>query len=161
MSKSEGARLPIANSELYMLVDEADFITLSCYSWYLNRGYARARVAGTSRQIYAQRLLMPVGPGQEIDHINGNKLDNRRENLRSCTRSQNLANRRIAQVNSSGFKGVSFFKKSGKWTAQIRHNYKLKTLGEFECKLSAARAYDDAAKKLFGEFAQLNFPEAA
>ena len=98
--------------------------------------------------------------GMQVDHINGDRLDNRRENLRIVTNWQNQMNRGMTINNSSGYKGVRL-RRSGKWEAQIRVNKKAIFLGRFYDKLDAAHAYDDAAKKYFGEFARLNFPESS
>ena len=91
-----------------------------------------------------------------VDHKNGNSFDNRRSNLRICTNSQNLMNRGAPKNNTSGFKGVSFDKKSKKWGAKIAKNYKQIALGFYEDKKDAAKAYNKAAKKLHGSFAYLN-----
>lgn len=103
----------------------------------------------------------PIG---EIDHINLDKLDNRLSNLREASRSQNGANVGIPAHNTSGFKGVSFNSKSGRWTAQISARGKRYYLGSHSTAEAAARAYDHAAEHLFGEFARTNqmiFEEAA
>jgi hypothetical protein len=90
------------------------------------------------------------------DHINGNGLDNRIINLRICTQSQNLRNRGASINNKTGYKGVSYDKKSNKFKAQIRVNKKNITLLTTNNLIDAARAYNNAAIKYFGEFAQLN-----
>jgi len=92
-----------------------------------------------------------------IDHINGDKSDNRLENLRVCTQQQNNFNRKKSG-GTSKYKGVSKVK-SGKWVVYIKKNRKNNNLGCFECEIEAAKVYDEAAKKKFGEFACLNFPE--
>lgn len=107
------------------------------------------------------REIMVAPSGQYVDHVNGNKLDNRRENLRMCSNSQNMANRRAPRVNRSGFKGVHFFKRDGTWRAAITQDYKTKHIGYYATPEEAARAYDIKARELFGEFAQLNFPEGS
>lgn len=91
-----------------------------------------------------------------IDHINGDKLDNTRLNLRSCNSSQNNGNAKVG-INKSGFKGVyKTTNKSGKWMAIITHESTRKYLGSFSDKLDAAKAYNQAASEFFGEFARLN-----
>lgn len=93
-----------------------------------------------------------------VDHINGNGLDNRRSNLRLATAFQNLANMAI-RPHTSQYKGVSYYKHRTsykKWVAEIRCNRKRVRLGAFESEIEAARAYNEAAKNLFGEFARLN-----
>jgi hypothetical protein len=96
----------------------------------------------------------------KADHINGNPLDNRRENLRSATQQMNGINTGLCSTNTSGFKGVS--PEKGKWSAQIHVMNRKKFLGYFDDKVEAAKAYNSAAKKHFGEFAWLNpIPEEA
>jgi len=100
-------------------------------------------------------------PAMEVDHVNGNRLDNRYCNLRTCTRSQNQQNRGKPQLSSraasSQFKGVRRHRASGKWAAQIGTNSKNRHLGLFKTEREAALAYDHAAVLLFGPFARLNF----
>jgi hypothetical protein len=108
--------------------------------------------------VYLHRLLMNAVQTQQVDHANGNSLDNRRENLRFCTSSQNSQNRR--RTSTSGFKGVSLKPryKSKPWEANIKVAGKLKYLGRFQTPEEAAKAYDSAARDMFGEFAHTNFP---
>ncbi len=104
------------------------------------------------------RQIMHPPHGLEIDHKNNNGLDNRKCNLRFCTRSQNMANSRGHRRRRSSFKGVSFHKQFRKWRAIITQNKKNLHLGFFRSQVRAAKAYDDKAKELFGEFARPNFP---
>lgn len=108
------------------------------------------------RVILARKLRRPLRPGEEVDHINGNPLDNRRANLRLATRAQNARNSR--GWSSSGFKGVYWHKRRSRWQTEIRYNGQKRFLGYFDTPIEAARAYDDAARELYGEFAALNFP---
>lgn len=94
----------------------------------------------------------------EVDHINGNSLDNRVENLRVVTHQQNVWNIRKIPKNKSGYRGVSYLSRKRKWQATICHKGKTVFLGYFDDKESAARAYDLKAISLRGEFAILNFP---
>lgn len=91
-----------------------------------------------------------------VDHIDRDTLNNRRGNLRQCTAAQNIANGGKRRHNSSGYRGVVWYK--GKWVAQIGHRRKLLYLGRFSTPEEAAIAYDAAARQLYGEFAGLNFP---
>jgi hypothetical protein len=148
---------------LVALVDEDDFEMLSQWKWSANcdggyacRGFRSA--FGHHARSYMHRTIMLPDPGQQIDHINGDKLDNRRANLRICTNSQNGRNRPAPTTNTSGFKGVSWNKKRGLWLAKI-HDGEYRWLGCFALKEDAAQAYDEAARDHFGKFAYLNFPE--
>jgi hypothetical protein len=101
------------------------------------------------------RQLLTPPPGKCIDHANGNGLDNRRANLRFATPAQNAWNTR-RKVSASGYKGV-YFSKANKFGAAIRCNKKRIHLGCFDSPVDAAKAYDKAAKKYHGQFAQTNF----
>ncbi len=98
---------------------------------------------------------IPLSRGK--DHINGNKLDNRRENLRVCTLAENNRNRTIYKNNKSGFKGVYWSRADKKWRAQIKINNRMIYLGIFDDLLEAALTYDEAAVRYHGKFAKINF----
>lgn len=103
------------------------------------------------------RQIMGTLPGQlnaHVDHIDGNKLNNQRINLRYCTAHQNKFNRLLDPRNKSGFKGVSHSK--GRWRARLKLNGREKWLGYFDSVVDAARAYNEAALRYFGEFAKIN-----
>ena len=106
------------------------------------------------------RELLPVPPGFETDHIDGNGLNNQKDNLRISTRSQNAANSKIRVGGSSEFKGVAWNKRCRKWRATIGVERQVKHLGLFKIEEKAALAYNTAALKYFGEFARLNIVEA-
>jgi hypothetical protein len=142
-------------------VDDVDFHKLAGFRWHLhNKGYAARGVkAGeqtSSHLSLMHREITNAPKGWQVDHINGDRLDNRRENLRLATRSQNQANS-LNPRNSSGFRGVS--PRNGRWVAQTKHLGRYYSLGTFDNPEDAARAYDKAAVRLHGQFARLNFPE--
>lgn len=138
-------------------VDNADFDWLSQWRWHFYKRYvARRDKTQNYKYIYMHRLLMNAPPGKEVDHINNDPLDNRKRNLRLCSRAQNLQNARRRSDNKSGFKGVHWDDKRSKWLAQIVNNGKYVFIGRFEDKNSAAREYNNAARRYFGEFAKEN-----
>jgi hypothetical protein len=141
-------------------IDDEDFEILSKYSWSLsNKGYAYRTDAGKGRHIFMHRDLIPCKdyPEEEIDHINRNKLDNRKSNLRICTKSQNLMNKPAQSNNTSGYKGVSKKKDRNKWQSQISVDGRLNYIGSFNTAEEAAEAYDRVAKIVYGNFAVTNF----
>lgn len=146
------------------IVDDEDFDRLNAHKWYAhkNRGLyyaARHNVVGNKRGIiYMHREILGVLPGLEIDHKNGNGLDNRRVNLRICTHSDNQRNRGVHKGEKrSRFKGVSWDNRGKKWRARI--GCPQQYLGYFDSEIEAARQYDEKAEQLFGKFARLNFPK--
>lgn len=143
------------------LVDDDDFERVSQHKWHLHSGnYAATsmKVNGDIKTVSLHRFILRTNGG--IDHKDRNGLNNCRNNLRPCTYSQNSANRRLHRNNTSGYKGVSLMRKTGKWSATIKVNRRVHFLGSFECKQEAAKVYDSAARRFFGEFAFLNFPDA-
>jgi len=147
------------------IVDDCDYTELAKHRWYAWKGgnaiYARRQFAGenrTQRTIYMHRVILGAKPGQICDHVDGNALDNRRQNLRFCTALQNRCNQKHRQNGTSRFKGVSWHKCVGKWRADIGVNGRHLSLGHFEEEEDAARAYDRAAAIYQGEFVRLNFP---
>ena len=103
------------------------------------------------------RLIMNPQKGKEIDHINRNKLDNRKSNLRICSKQQNAAWGITPITNKSGYRGVSYRVKDDKWIAWISFNNKNKYIGLFSRAIDAARAYDSMALELNGKYARTNF----
>jgi hypothetical protein len=151
--------IPLSNSEAVAVVDDWRYEELRPFVWCLHeKGYAYGWVNGKPMKMH--RLVADVVPGQEVDHKNGDKLDNRESNLRPATRSQNLANRDKREGCSSRFKGVCWDKRAGKWMAYAVVDGKQKFLGYFvyDEEEEAARTYDLKALEVFGEFALLNFP---
>ena len=141
------------------LVDDEDYECLARHEWRTLKNCNRY-YAARSRSILMHRVIMNAQKGQEIDHKDGNGLDNRRTNLRFCTRSQNNQNRRKTW-GSSQYKGVSWWKRDNEWEVSIKHNKKQYHLGHYKDEIHAAKVYDAKAKELFGEFAYLNFSAKA
>lgn len=132
----------------YFLIDTTDVELIKAHRWYRTSGYVGAQIY--NKEVRLHRFLMGPGPAEMIDHRNGNKFDNRRENLRLCGRVQNGGNMtKLPSTNRSGFIGVHFNKSVGKWIAQCRRKH----LGCFRTPEEAAEAYDAAAKEEYGEFA--------
>ncbi|OGW44481.1 MAG: hypothetical protein A2Y66_01735 [Nitrospirae bacterium RBG_13_41_22] len=118
-------------------------------------GYIASQFDGKHFKLH--RIILGVENSDvNIDHINGDKSDNRKINLRLCTYMQNNHNQKLAKNNNSGYKGVYFRSKTSKWEANISFNYKRYHLGVFNSKEEAAQAYNKAAIKYYGEFANLN-----
>ena len=139
------------------LVDDEDFDLLSKLNWCVaSNGYVVKRIKG--KIVCLHRYIMNPKNKEWIDHINHDKLDNRRENLRICTASQNSGNSIKTKSNTSSiYKGVCWDKQMKLWRCLITINYKLIFIGLFKEEFHAAMAYDIWAKELFGEFAKLNF----
>lgn len=140
----------------YAIVNDEDYEFLNKFSWCYAAGYAKTDAGWGYGRIYMHQMIMKPQRGDDTDHINHNKLDNRRENLRICTRSQNKQNQPKRADNTSGYKGVSWDKKYGKYKAYIKADGVLKHLGMYYKTEDAARAYNRAAKIYFGDFACLN-----
>ena len=138
-----------------VIVDEKDYSYLSTFTWSeRGEGYAATTIAGVS--IYMHRMLLNPPSNMCVDHINRNKLDNQRKNIRLCTCSQNGVNRALRESNTTGYIGVTWHKVAKKFQARIRLNGRKTHLGLFVSSEDAAKAYDEAAIKEFGDFAQLN-----
>lgn len=150
------------------LVDNEDFEYLSQFKWFVRESgrdkslcYASRNVSiknGAHRKfIHMHRVIMDAPANMKVDHINGDGLDNRKFNLRLSSQRQNLFNSRIRSDNTSGYKGVGYFKAQKIWRAYIRQNDKYKHIGYFNSAYEAAIAYDHVAREIFGEFAKTNF----
>lgn len=140
------------------IVDEDDYERLTTMAWQYNSGYAQRRqwINGKRVGVKMHRMAINAPPGVHVDHINGNKLDNRKSNLRLASRAENNRNATKRYNNRSGYKGVNYHPPSKKWQARITVNKKTKSLGLFLTAEDAALAYNNAALKFFGEFAKTN-----
>ena len=148
----------------YAIVDADQFAKISKHRWTMNAngtGYpvAKAVIDGERRTLSIAREILDCPDGLVVDHINGDTLDNRVSNLRICTQGQNARNRGATRNSrrQSRYKGVR--RHYRKWQARIGVNYRVLHIGLFETEREAAEAYDRAARKHFGKFARLNFPE--
>lgn len=141
------------------IVDDADFEYLSQWKWHFSHGYARRRVkeAGQARIIYMHRVIARPLEMEEVDHANMNGLDNRRENLRCCDRSQNNCNRKVRSDSKIGLKGVRYQyhpRSKKRYGAVIRINGVSKYLGAFSTPEEAHAAYVAAQPPLHKEFSR-------
>lgn len=137
------------------LFDLADYDLVKRHAWHIGDGYARTNLS-SGKSIFLHRLILGPPPDVYIDHINRNRLDNRRANLRWATKSQNSVNSGLCRKNNTGYKGVSFHKIRHKYRARIKVFGSEKHLGLYNTPQEAAIAYNDAASFYFGEYAYLN-----
>lgn len=144
------------NPRYKFLIDKDDLPLLGAQLWGDDgSGYARCNDAARERP-RLHRLIMGAKPGEQVDHINGNRMDYRKLNLRICTALENACNRRICANNTSGYKGVYWKSDHKKWEAYITREGARRHIGYFDSAIDAAFAYNEAAIKLHGEFARLN-----
>lgn len=154
------------------IVDDEDYADISRFKWC---AHTSKRRDGTVKTVYAKRNFVDVNrkritvlmhreiarvpKNMQVDHVDGNGLNNTRANLRACTNMENQNNQRPKRVGSSMFKGVSWLKENQKWRAQIRINGKTRHVGLYATETEAAMAYDGAAIRWLGPFAHTNFKE--
>jgi hypothetical protein len=154
--------LSLTNSKEVTLVDDEDFEYLNQWNWQLSicDGHICRKEHGKPT-ILLHRVVNKTPDDMLTDHINRNKLDNRKENLRTCTKSQNSMNRTKQKGNcSSKYKGVCWCKTKKKWKARVKYKGKYYSLGYHEKEVDAALAYNKKAKELFSEFFVPNIIEA-
>lgn len=137
-------------------IDEQDRHLLAEFDWWLNKGYPGRweTIDGKKTFIALHRVIAGAGPRDMVDHINGDTLDVRRENLRLCTHAENMRNSKVRKHNKLGIKGVYYDERKGKYRAAIRVNNKKTWLGLHDTAEKAKAAYDEAAKRLHGAFAR-------
>lgn len=157
-------RIPLTKGK-YTLVDDRDYGYLMGWKWQVLEGKrgrycakrSSARKRGEKRKnIYMHRIIMHYDGNMDIDHINGNALDNRRSNLRICTRSQNHHNAGLRSDNKSGYRGISWREDNKTWAARIDFNNTSKHLGCFENIEDAVLARREAEEQYVGEFSFSN-----
>lgn len=160
-------RIPLTQGQ-YAIVDPEDYDRVRKYKWHVHKSahtfYAVHSLTNGKKEprknLQMHNLILDVPPGMVCDHINHNGLDNRKANLRPASQVQSVWHRRkFKKPSRSKYKGVDWASDMKRWRARIRVNGKRIYLGSFENELDAARAYDEAAKKYHGEYADLNFKE--
>jgi hypothetical protein len=158
-------RIPLTQNK-YAIVDPEDYEKLAKYRWHINRGrgtfYAARcqwdRKEQKTKSIKMHREIMKIEDGLYVDHINGNGLDNRKANLRAVTIMENSWNmKKVRRKCWSRYKGVTWNSRRRKWIAQAMAGGEVNYLGGFDVEREAAKAYDEKARELFGEYAALNF----
>lgn len=140
------------------VIDVADVPLVEGYAWRVFKGgrqkYAVSSIGGRKNVQYLRMHRMIAGDikGLDVDHVDHDGLNNRRSNLRICTRSENLQNQRKRLDNASGFKGVNFYKRTGRWRAYIMKDRKSQHLGYFDTPEEAYAKYCAASQELHGEY---------
>lgn len=144
----------------FATIDDEDYERVSNHSWCIdehkNTLYATTRFK--RKKIYLHRFLTNPGPGQVVDHKDGNGLNCSKSNLRLCSQSENLYNKKKKSGTSSKWKGVYWYKRNGKWKAQITRDGRITHLGYFDNEADAATVYNFYAFLYYGEFAVFNLP---
>jgi hypothetical protein len=147
----------------FAIVDDEDFEYLNQWKWHAVKMHnlyyaAHVNVAyGSKREnVFMHRLILKTPKGLFVDHRDRNGLNNQKDNLRNCTNQQNMQNRKISYKNKYGYKGIQLVK-SGRWIAHISVNGTNQHIGTYDTPEQAARAYDNKAVEIYGEFARTNF----
>ena len=144
-----------------ILIDDEDVKRIYEEKWHVNVWgkyplLGKKNSVGKWEYVLMHRFILNCPKEKQVDHINHNTFDNRKINLRICSNVENHRNTKIHSNNKTGYKGVSWNKKSNKYESRIKVNKNKLHLGLFENKIEAARAYNYAAVKYFGEYALLN-----
>lgn len=150
------AQVTLSNG-LTALIDDDDSEMVSRFNWHFKDGYAVANVRrnGKRAQMRMHRFILGESAGECTDHVNQDKLDNRRANLRACSKSENGMNRAKQSNNTSGCKGVTFDPRRNRWQAQIMVKGKNHFLGRFKTVDDASDAYSEASRRLHGEYSRV------
>lgn len=142
-------------------VDDEDFEYLTQWRWYMNTyGYATRcyMTEGKIKRLYLHRVVTEAPKGIFTDHIDGDRLNNQKGNLRLVNQKENSQNRKKGINNRSGYIGVSWDNYNKRWKAQGMFEGKQKFLGNFKDPVSAAKCRDEFVKTVYGSYAKLNFP---
>ena len=152
-------KIKLYNSKKSTIVDDWNYTRFAIYNWSIDENETVYTHIG-GKKYYLGRLVLGL-KGEDkryCDHINHNRRDNREANLRAATASQNGANRKKSEGFTSNYLGTSWHSRDKIWEAQIKKDNRVIYIGRFDNEIDAAKAYDEAAKELHGEFAVLNFP---
>ena len=154
----------LVRSKFRAVVDDEDYEVCVRHNWFLakRRNLTYAYTIINNKQVFLHQLILPSeNPNLTVDHKDGDGLNNQKFNLRLATGSQQIANQKKRQIEncSSKYKGVCFRKDTQRWTSGIKVNYRRINLGCFGSEEDAAKAYNRAAVKYFGDFANLNIIE--
>lgn len=153
-------RIPLSRGKV-TLIDADDFDKVKDFQWHVQnrpRPYAKM-TSRDKKQVYLHRVITGAKAGQIVDHINGDRLDNRKRNLRLVTPAQNNWNQRKHKNNTSGFSGVFLQRKTNKFEAAIKHRTHSRHLGTFDNPYEAAVSYDMAKAEIAGEYGSYNYHE--
>ena len=165
MSENNNTKLIPLTQGQFAIVDAEDFDELNKFKWCATKEHGTwyavrfsLSINGKRHKILMHRVILGLEPGdgKEGDHQNHNGLDNRLDNLRICTRSQNQHNQKPQKNCTSQYKGVTWHKRAHKWQVEITKNGKKRYLGCFMSEIEAALSYNKYAQKFYGEFARLN-----
>ena len=156
--------IPLTKGQ-FAIVDDEDYEYLMQWKWHASKSHrvwyaARFEmIDGRHKMIFMHREIIKTPEGMETDHKDNNGLNNKRGNLRACTHTDNIRNQRPQPGRTSPYKGVHWCKRDRRWRTKIIFEGKYVCIGDFVDEICAAKAYDEKAKELFGEFAYLNFNE--
>ena len=157
-------KLELTNSNQFALIDSEDILKVSISNWYLfykksnkRKPYVRSTGKIGGRQVSLHRYILGItDPAIQTDHINNDPLDNRKSNLRTCTVAENNRNKSSHKNSTSQYLGVCYDRHRNKWAVCVCYNRKKVYRKRFNTEIEAALAYNKAAKKYFGEYANLN-----